>query len=98
MGLKHTREYTQIIDELTKVLESFVNLQELFQMNLKDWTLLSKDNQLEILSTLSDDIFYALGSENEYIIGNQKIKYNEENKSIDIFINEQLKSSISLYI
>lgn len=98
MGLKYTKEYTLIIDELTRALEDFENLHELFEMNLTDWKLLSKTQQIEILNTLSDDIFYALGSKNEYIIENQKIKYNIENKSLDIFINEQLKHCISLYI
>ena len=98
MGLKYTKDYTLIIDELTKALESFDNLQELFQMNLTDWNQLSKTQQIEILNTLSDDIFYALGSETEYIIENQKIKYNQENKSLDIFINEKLLNCISLYV
>jgi hypothetical protein len=98
MGLKYTKEYALIIDELTKALEDFENLQELFQMDLTDWQLFSKNQQVEILNTLSDDIFYALGSENQYIIENKKIKYNEENKSLDIFINDQLKNSISLFV
>ena len=98
MGLKYTKEYTLIIDELAKALVDFENLHELFQMDLTDWQLFSKEQQIEILNTLSDDIFYALGSENQYIIENQKIKYNEENKSLDIFINDELKNSISLYI
>ena len=98
MGLKYTKEYALIINELTRALEDFENLHQLFQMDLADWKMLSKKQQIEILNTLSDDIFYALGSENEYIIENQKIKYNEKNKSLDIFINKQLQYSISLYV
>ena len=97
MGLKYTKEYTLIVDELTSALGDFENLQELFEMELTDWKLLSKSQQIEILNTLSDDIFYALGSENQYIIGNQEIRYNQGNKSLDIFINEKLQNSISLY-
>ena len=96
MGLKYTKEYALIIDELTNVLEGFENLHDFFQMNSTDWKLLSKNEQIEILKTLSDDIFYALGSEDEYIIENKRVKYNRENKSLDIFVNQQLQNCISL--
>ena len=98
MGLKYTKEYTSILNELTTALENMENLYEHLEMTLEDWQPLTKQEQLEILNTLSDDIFYALGIENKYIIGNQVIKYNEESKSLDIFTNQQLQYSISLYV
>ena len=98
MGLKYTKEYTSILNELATTLESMENLYEHLEMTIEDWEPLTKQEQLEILNTLSDDIFYALGIENKYKIGNQVIKYNDESKSLDIFINEKLHHSISLYI
>jgi len=52
MGLKYTKEYTSILNELTTALENMENLYEHLEMTLEDWQPLTKQEQLEILNTL----------------------------------------------
>ena len=89
MGLKYTRDYKDINEELVGGIKLIDNFYEFFDMTSEDWTSISDDEQFEVIKTLADDVFFALGSEGEVTLGNGFIKYNSSEHLINIFINEK---------
>lgn len=75
MGLKYSREYTEIIAEIAAGIPTIDNFYEFFDMNETIWSEIAYDEQQEILKTLADDLFYSLGINKTVELGNGSIKY-----------------------
>jgi hypothetical protein len=96
MGLIHFREYDDIIVDFTEGILSIPKFYTFFEMTDSDWNSMSKKSKQECAKTLADDIFYGLSTEPSVEIGEGSIIYNENNKSLDIFINNIISKSIKL--
>jgi hypothetical protein len=82
MGVKYTREYEDIIVELTEAIYEIPNFYDFFDMTSEDWNDIPEDERKACASTLADDIFYALGNEPVLSVGSGTIKHNKVKNSI----------------
>jgi hypothetical protein len=96
MGLKYTREYKQLIDELAFSIIGIDKFYEFFEMDENQWKALDNSEQKEIAKTLADDIFYALGLESEFQLNNGFIKYLAYENCIDVYTTADNVIKISL--
>lgn len=85
MGLKYIREYDEIISELMDAIRGIDNFYSFLEMEAKEWNRLKQGEQIECVRTLSDDIFYALGSDPVVSIGEGIVRYVKEKSVIEVF-------------
>lgn len=78
MGVKYNREYSHIVEDLTKALGPIKGLNEFLGMEQSQWNEMSHEDRLECIRTLSDDIVYSLGNEPSVTIGNGHIEYDKK--------------------
>ena len=78
MGVRYNREYSHIVEDLLKALESIEGLHEFLSMEQAQWNDLTHEDRLECIRTLSDDIVYSLGNEPSVDIGNGHIEYDKK--------------------
>jgi hypothetical protein len=96
MGIKFAREYEDIITDLTKAIMKIDNFYNIFDMKENDWNSISSEEKYEFTKTLADDLFFGLGNEPEFEIGNVTLLYNKDIHSISFYRNGELITSISL--
>ena len=96
LGVKYNREYKDIINELSKVIQNIDNFYEFIMIETADWINLNKVEQDEIVNTIADDIFFALGSENIVKLGNGLIKYNAEMNVVEVYKQDKHIEAIKL--
>ena len=96
MGLKYTREYNSVIYELVAGIKLIDKFYEFFEMSEAQWNALVNSEQDEIAKTLADDIFYALGLESHFQLGNGFIKYLAYENCIDIHNVENMVYRVNL--
>jgi hypothetical protein len=84
MGVKFNRQYEEIIEELTDALLSIEGCHEFFEMEEEEWSRLKTRQRRELLRTLSDDLFYGLGSESFIELGDSMLTWHRENHTITI--------------
>ncbi|OGX68288.1 MAG: hypothetical protein A2189_02410, partial [Paenibacillus sp. RIFOXYA1_FULL_44_5] len=63
---------------------------ELFEMSMKEWSKLTAEVQKELVQTLSDDIFYALGADSKLQIGDSWIIHDSVHHIIKISQDEKV--------
>ena len=85
MGVKYGREYSDIIKELVKALESIEDINDLFGMSTKDWQALAAEEKQECIHTLSDDLIYALGMEPTAAVGSGYVEYDDRHHVLKVF-------------
>ena len=78
MGVRYNREYSHIVEDLSKALEPIEGLHEFLSMEETQWIDLTHEDRLECIRTLSDDIVYSLGNEPSVDIGNGHIEYDKK--------------------
>ncbi|QJD86668.1 hypothetical protein [Cohnella herbarum] len=96
MAIAYTREYDQILDDLSRALTTVPRFYEAFEMETDDWEGLSKDEREICIRTLADDLFYVLGTESSTDVGLGNAVYDPGHAVIKITANEQLVHVISL--
>lgn len=75
MGVRHAREYSDILQELTAAIAAIEDSYLFFEMDAADWSALGKEEQQEVLEALADDVFYGLGEDHEIVVGSGKVTY-----------------------
>jgi hypothetical protein len=96
MGIKYTREYKTIIDELTLSIMQIDNFYEFFEMSVEDWKLMEDSEKKECARTLADDIFYGLGEESNLEVGQGVVNYNKEREVIEVINKNTSINSVRL--
>jgi hypothetical protein len=96
MGIKFAREYEDIITDLTKAIMNIDNFYNIFDMNGDDWSNITTEEKFEYAKTLADDLFFGLGNDPEFEIGNTTLLYNKDIHAISFYRNSELITSISL--
>jgi hypothetical protein len=76
MGVKFAREYEDIHRELAEAIYGIEDVYEFFEMSADDWIALTDEERGECVRTLTDDVFYALGSDPRLEIGSGSIRYD----------------------
>lgn len=82
MGIKYTREYEDIIKDLSAAIYQIQNFYEFFDITLEDWDNIPESEKKECAVTLADDIFYALGNNPILSVGDGIITHNTGNNII----------------
>lgn len=77
MGVKHTREYEEIVKDLAEAIYKISNFYVFFGMTSEDWSDIPEDEKKECTLTLSDDLFYALGNEQFLTVGDGTVEHDE---------------------
>ncbi|MCR8642602.1 hypothetical protein NV379_07990 [Paenibacillus sp. N1-5-1-14] len=96
MGVKFGREYSDIQKELTAAISKITDVHVFLEMEAADWDLLAEDEQLECIGTLTDDLFYALGTEPVCHVGSGSVRYDHERHVIIVRSSGGLATVISL--
>ena len=63
MSIKYTRDYDQILDDLSRAIATIPQFYEAFEMDTATWTALDEQDKDVCLRTLADDVFYVLGAD-----------------------------------
>ncbi|AOZ92771.1 hypothetical protein [Paenibacillus crassostreae] len=88
MGVKHGRDYGQILKELTEAVERIADSYLFFEMEEEEWALLQKEDKLEVMEALAEDLFFGLGTEPSIIVGSGVVIHDRENHRINILIGD----------
>ncbi|MEF3309644.1 hypothetical protein PV433_12155 [Paenibacillus sp. GYB004] len=96
MGVRFNREYRDIVRDLGHALGQIDNCYESFAMERADWEELDREEQIEYMCTLADDIFYGLGAEPTIEIGEGKVQYDSVNHVIRIWTDAQVVHLVKL--
>lgn len=84
MGVKFNRQYEEIIEELTDALMDIGGCHEFFEMEAEQWNGMKPREKRELLRTLSDDLFYGLGSESFIELGDSMLTWHRQNHTITV--------------
>lgn len=90
MGIKHGREYRDIIQDFSRAIITIHGCNELFEMEDADWAEMNAEQKMELVQTLADDIFYALAADPQIEIGDSVIQHDPVNHVIKVVNNEQV--------
>lgn len=96
MGVRHAREYSEILEDLKEAIKKIEDSYTFFEMTYVDWNGLSSDEQLEVLEALADDVFYGLGEEPEIEVGSAKVMYNKAEHKLEIRAGHELLAVVNL--
>ena len=84
MGLRFTREFKRIIEELTDSILKIDCFYQFFEMSKQEWLALTEEEQKECAKTLADDVFYALGMDPKVEISSGMVEFFKESNSIHV--------------
>lgn len=96
MGVKFNREYSEILMDLTDAVENIADCYRFFEMEEKDWDILGDRERRELVQTLSDDLFYALGRQKSIGVGSGQIEYDPRNHLIKVITGPQVVRIVRL--
>jgi len=96
MGVRFNREYREISEELTQAIETIEDCYEFFEMERDEWLSMDRAEQHECVRTLSDDLFYALGTEKIVSVGSGTVEYDAAKHCIKVSVTPQLTHVIML--
>jgi len=96
MGVRFNREYRDISEELTRAIETIEDCYEFLEMEREDWLDMDREERHECVRTLSDDIFYALGTEKIISVGSGTVEYDASRHRIKVTASPQITHIIML--
>ncbi|GAB6928069.1 hypothetical protein JCM10914A_20520 [Paenibacillus sp. JCM 10914] len=89
MGVKHGRDYGDILKELTEAVGRISDSYVFFEMDPEDWDRLGDSEKNEVHEALAEDLFYALGTEPVITVGSGVVMHDQANHRIHILIGEE---------
>jgi len=96
MGVKFNREYSDIVTDLSKAISEIPDSYAFFEMTEEDWSGLDADERSEVFRTLSDDVFYGLGSSPSIKVGSGQIEYDPKSHVIKVTAGAQVVQVVRL--
>ena len=84
MGLRFTREFKRIIEELTEAILKIDCFYQFFEMSKQEWLALTEEERKECARTLADDVFYALGMDPKIQISEGIVEFSKDSNSIKV--------------
>lgn len=84
MGVRHAREYAEILKELTTAAGEIENSYTFFEMEREEWEELDEEDRREVLEALADDIFFGLGEHPVIQVGRGVMVYNSKEHTIEV--------------
>jgi len=96
MGVKHGREYAEILEELTEAIGSIEEGYTFFDMAIEDWNGLDEAQRKEVMEALADDVFYGLGEEPVIAVGQGVVTYRAKHHCIEVALGSKESRIIRL--
>ncbi|MBW4085173.1 hypothetical protein [Paenibacillus sp. S150] len=96
MGVKHGRDYSEILSELAVAVGRISDGYLFFEMEPEEWRELPQESKLEVWEALAEDLFYALGNEPVIEVGSGVVIYDKETHRINILLGEEDLDSVLL--
>ena len=96
MGVKHGREYADILADLMAAVAQIPDCYEFFEMTAQEWERLGEGERNEVLEALADDVFYGLGQDKIIQVGSAEVTYDSNFHVIDVSIGENIVAMIRL--
>lgn len=96
MGIRYTRDYDKILDDLSRAIATIPRFYEMFEMNGAEWTELSQNDKDICLRTLADDVFYVLGADLSAHVGPGFAEYDAGHGIIKITAGPRLTHVVTL--
>lgn len=96
MGVRHAREYADILKELTEAVAEIENSYTFFEMETEEWEALHEDDRHEVMEALADDVFFGLGENPEIKVGEGVITYNSKHHIIEVSQSNQVTRIVRL--
>ncbi|MFC7682211.1 hypothetical protein [Paenibacillus sp. GCM10028914] len=96
MGVKHGRDYGDILNDLTKAVGRIPDSYVFFEMDSEDWINLNDKDKNEVHEALAEDLFYALGTEPVISVGSGVVMHDHANYRIHILIGEEELAFVAL--
>lgn len=96
MGVKHGRDYSEILVELTGAVGRIADGYIFFEMESEEWANLPEESKQEVWEALAEDLFYALGNEPVIQVGSGVVIYDKETHRINILLGDEDLASVVL--
>ncbi|NGZ78203.1 hypothetical protein [Saccharibacillus alkalitolerans] len=96
MGVKHGRDYGEILQDLTKAVSLIPDSYLFFEMDSEDWERLGAEDRLEVHEALAEDLFYALGTQPSINVGSAVVIHDAVLHRINILIGEKQMTFVTL--
>jgi len=87
MGVRHAREYKEILEELTEAISSIDDGYVFFEMEATDWEQLDTSERQDVMEALADDVFYGLGEEPVIKVGGGMVAYRQKHHCIEVSVD-----------
>lgn len=96
MGIRHGRDYGDILKDLTEAVSQIPDSYTFFEMELEEWSQMSKEQKDEVLEALAEDLFYALGTQPMIEVGSAIVTHDANMHLINLFIGDREFTSVKL--
>ncbi|MBA9087745.1 hypothetical protein FHR92_004236 [Fontibacillus solani] len=96
LGVKHGRDYGDILTDLTAAVGRISDSYTFFEMEPLEWHSLSDEERVEVQEALAEDLFFALGNEPIITVGSAVVIYDAASHRINFLIGEEELDSVSL--
>jgi precorrin-6B methylase 2 len=87
MGVRHAREYSDILKDLTEAVGAIDQSYEFFDMSREDWEGLETAEREEVIEALADDVFYGLGEQPSIVVGGGTVTYHHKHHVIEVSVD-----------
>lgn len=96
MGVRHGRDYGDILTEFTEAVGRIPDSYIFFEMDSDDWAGLDETERNEVHEALAEDLFYALGTEPVIPVGSGVVIHDQTQHRIHILIGEEEMAFVAL--
>ena len=96
MGVRHAREYADILKDLTAAVAEIEGSFTFFEMEPEEWAELPAEDRQEVMEALADDVFFGLGEDPVIEVGNGVITYNSKYHIIEVSQDDKVTQIIRL--
>ncbi|HUC94167.1 MAG TPA: hypothetical protein VMS09_19470 [Paenibacillus sp.] len=87
MGVKHAREYRDILRDLTDAVGGIADSYTFFDMTGEEWETLGESERREVMEALADDVFYGLGEQPTIEVGGGVVVYRPKHHVIEVSVD-----------
>ena len=96
MGVKHGRDYGDILQDLTKAVSLIPDSYLFFEMDSEDWERMGTEDRLEVHEALAEDLFYGLGTQPSIGVGSAVVIHDADLHRINVLIGDKQMTFVPL--
>ncbi|MFF2484244.1 hypothetical protein [Paenibacillus sp. NPDC058071] len=96
MGVRHGREYADILKELTEAVRAIPGSYTFFEMEQEEWEALGEPEKHEVMEALADDVFFGLAEQPVLEVGEGTITHHPKHHIIEVSAGDNVTRVIRL--